>query len=160
MDGWMDILCIEIILMITIMTTQKENCIAKWQLIQRLNVSEQISDLLLYWCVDMLPVHLNTWKGGMPVRCISENVALPVTCSVQALCCNTSRPCWSAVCQRWSPCWSQSQWDPSVSAPVGSRCCLTGTPCCTTQVQTTSILCTAPRRLFTHCKYWQWVGVW
>lgn len=75
-------------------------------------------------------------------------------CSVPVLCCSTSQPCWSAVFQLWSPCWSQSQWESSVSIPVGSRCCQTGTPCCTTPVQTTSTHYTAPRRPSTHCKYW------
>lgn len=73
--------------------------------------------------------------------------------SAPVLCCSTSQPCWSAACQPWSLCWSQSRWDCSVSVPVKSRCCRTGTPCSTTPVRTTSTHCTAPRRLSTHCKY-------
>uniref|UniRef100_G3NB90 Jnk1/mapk8 associated membrane protein n=1 Tax=Gasterosteus aculeatus aculeatus TaxID=481459 RepID=G3NB90_GASAC len=71
---------------------------------------------------------------------------------VRAPCCSTSRPCWSVACRPRSPCWSWSRWESSVSSRVGSRCCRTGTPCCTTPVQTTSTHCTAPRRPSTHFK--------
>lgn len=87
------------------------------------------------------------------VSVVWSYVVLSVVCSVPVLCCSTSQPCWSAVCQLWSHCWSQSRWACSVSVPVESRCCQTGTPCSTTPVQTTSTHCTAPRRLSSHCKY-------
>ena len=68
---------------------------------------------------------------------------------------STSPPCWSAACRPWSLCWSPIRWEYSVSAPVVSRCCQTGTPCYTTPAQTTSTPYTAPRRLSTHCKCWR-----
>lgn len=93
--------------------------------------------------------------GRTSVCCCRLTLRCPVCCcAVPVPCCNTLLPCWSAACRRWSPYWSRSRWERSASAPAGSRCCQTGTPCCTTPARTTSTRFTAPRRPSTHCEYW------